>query len=75
MITRGGVNRLHRSTTFLSSHIKEFRKNRNLLQLLSGLDEIVPGGRMLGKEDEDWLTGNNLPLRVSGAAILNEHNN
>lgn len=65
MISRGGVNRLHRSTSLLASDIREFRKDRNLAQLLSGLDEILQGGKMLEREDEEWLIQNRLPLTVS----------
>jgi hypothetical protein len=65
MIARGGVNRLHRSTSHLTSDVREFRKDRNLLRLLSGLDEILQCGKMLDREDEEWLTGNGLPLSVN----------
>lgn len=65
MIARGGVNRLHRSISHLASDIREFRKDRNTLSLLSGLDEIMQCGNMLDREDEEWLTGNGLPLSVN----------
>lgn len=71
MISRGGVNRLHRSTSLLASDIREFRKDRNLAQLLSGLDEILQGGKMLEREDEEWLVQNGLPLTVSNIADYN----
>jgi hypothetical protein len=65
MIVRGGVNRLHRTTSHLAGHIREAKRDRNLMQMLAGLDEIVQNGKSLGREDEEWLAMNGISVFVS----------
>jgi len=62
MIVRGGVNRLHRTTSHLAGHIREAKRDRNLMQMLAGLDEIVQNGKSLGREDEEWLAMNGISV-------------
>jgi hypothetical protein len=65
MVTRGGVNRLHRTSSHLASIIREAKKTRNVAHLLAGLEEIVQTKGMLKREDEEWLVNSGISVSVS----------
>ncbi|KAG6337325.1 hypothetical protein ID866_1750 [Astraeus odoratus] len=63
MINRCDLNRLNQFSSFLSTHLRESRRNPKLLQRLRSLDEILYSGLPLEREDEDWAYKNGLKMK------------
>ncbi|KAI0788601.1 hypothetical protein C8Q75DRAFT_793755 [Abortiporus biennis] len=62
MITRCRLNRINQFPTFLSTHLRESRRNPKLLAMLQGLDEIFYSGMMIPQEDEEWVHRNGIKV-------------
>jgi hypothetical protein len=67
MVRRAGVNKLHTTATQISVHIRDFRHDTNLLQIVKGLDEITHHTPLV-REDEEWLIQNRMTFSVSKRA-------
>ena len=64
MITRCGLNRLRRISTFLGYHLRDSKTNPELLRALVQLDDVLYGGADLGREEKAWAVQNGIKLRV-----------
>ncbi|OSX61183.1 hypothetical protein POSPLADRAFT_1058111 [Postia placenta MAD-698-R-SB12] len=54
MIARCGLNRLNQFPAFLGVHLRNSRKDPQLLARLCALDEILYSGQPMAAEDEAW---------------------
>lgn len=55
MIARCGLNRINQFPTYLTTHLRNSRKDPKLLAMLQGLDQVFYSGLMLSQEDEEWV--------------------
>lgn len=65
MVSRCGLNRLNQFATFLASHLRNSRKDPELLSMMVGLEEVLYSGLALSKPEELWAIQAGVPLKVS----------
>lgn len=65
MIRRCGLNRLNQFAAFLANHLRTSRTDKNLLNTLIGLDEVLYSGLPLPRDEEEWAYKNGIKLRVT----------
>ncbi|KAI0089764.1 acetyl-CoA synthetase-like protein [Irpex rosettiformis] len=63
MIAKCSLNRLNQFSTFLSTHLRNSQNNPKLLNMLSGLDEVLYSGLPLGRDEEQWAFNNGIKIR------------
>ncbi|KAH9937149.1 acetyl-CoA synthetase-like protein [Fomitopsis serialis] len=64
MVHRCGVNRLNIFPPFLANHLRNSRKDPDLLAAMQGLDEVLIAGLSMSEEDQQWV-------QTQGINVLN----
>jgi hypothetical protein len=70
MIERCSLNRLNQFPTFLGTHLRNSRRDKKLLQMMLGLDEVLFSGLPLDNEEEAWAIQNGVSLKVRSHCAL-----